>query len=60
MAFNLTLRSDERSLTAEEADADVQSILDLRWSGTAAPCCAEKTESALSPEAPGICGFFIA
>ncbi len=29
VAFNLTLRSDDRSLTAEEADADVQSILDL-------------------------------
>ena len=29
VAFNLTLRSDERSLTAEEADADVASILAL-------------------------------
>ena len=29
VAFSLTLRSDERSLTAEEADADVQHILDL-------------------------------
>lgn len=29
VAFNLTLRSDERNLTAEEADADVKSILDL-------------------------------
>ena len=29
VAFSLTLRSDERSLTAEEADADVKSILDL-------------------------------
>ncbi len=29
VAFNLELRSDERSLTAEEADADVKSILDL-------------------------------
>ena len=28
VAFSLTLRSDDRSLTAEEADADVQSILD--------------------------------
>ncbi|MBD9199039.1 MAG: phenylalanine--tRNA ligase subunit beta [Clostridiales bacterium] len=28
VAFNLTLRSDERSLTAEEADADVKSILE--------------------------------
>ena len=28
VAFNLVLRSDERSLTAEEADADVQHILD--------------------------------
>ena len=28
VAFNLTLRADDRSLTAEEADADVQSILD--------------------------------
>ena len=27
VAFNLTLRSDDRSLTAEEADADVKSIL---------------------------------
>ena len=29
VAFNLTLRSDDRSLTAEEADADVKSILEL-------------------------------
>ena len=29
VAFNLTLRSDDRNLTAEEADADVKSILDL-------------------------------
>ncbi len=29
VAFNLVLRSDDRSLTAEEADADVQSILGL-------------------------------
>ena len=29
VAFNLELRSDERSLTAEEADADVKSILEL-------------------------------
>ncbi len=29
VAFNLELRSDDRSLTAEEADADVQHILDL-------------------------------
>ena len=29
VAFNLTLRADDRSLTAEEADADVKSILDL-------------------------------
>ncbi len=28
VAFNLVLRSDERSLTAEEADTDVQHILD--------------------------------
>ena len=28
VAFSLTLRADERSLTAEEADADVQAILD--------------------------------
>ena len=28
VAFNLTLRSDERSLTAEDADADVRSILE--------------------------------
>ena len=28
VAFNLVLRSDERSLTAEEADADVKSILE--------------------------------
>ena len=28
VAFNLTLRSDDRSLTAEEADADVKSILE--------------------------------
>ena len=27
MAFSLTLRADDRSLTAEEADADVKSIL---------------------------------
>ena len=29
VAFNLQLRSDERNLTAEEADADVGSILNL-------------------------------
>ena len=29
VAFNLILRSDERSLTAEEADEDVKSILSL-------------------------------
>lgn len=29
VAFNLQLRSDDRNLTAEEADADVSSILDL-------------------------------
>ena len=29
VAFNLTLRSDERSLTAEEADEDVRSVLTL-------------------------------
>jgi phenylalanyl-tRNA synthetase beta chain len=29
VAFNLVLRSDDRNLTAEEADADVKSILDL-------------------------------
>ena len=29
VAFNLTLRADDRSLTAEEADADVASILEL-------------------------------
>ena len=29
VAFNLVLRADDRSLTAEEADADVKSILDL-------------------------------
>ena len=29
VAFNLTLRSDERSLTAAEADEDVKSILAL-------------------------------
>ena len=29
VAFNLTLRSDERNLTAEEADADVKNILEL-------------------------------
>ncbi|MCI8910288.1 MAG: phenylalanine--tRNA ligase subunit beta [Oscillibacter sp.] len=29
VAFSLELRSDDRSLTAEEADADVKSILDL-------------------------------
>ena len=29
VAFNLTLRSDERSLTAEEADEDVHSVLTL-------------------------------
>ena len=27
VAFRLTLRADDRSLTAEEADADVKSIL---------------------------------
>ena len=29
VAFNLTLRSDDRNLTAEEADADVKNILEL-------------------------------
>ena len=29
VAFNLTLRSDDRSLTAQEADEDVKRILDL-------------------------------
>jgi len=29
VAFNLTLRSDDRSLTAQEADEDVKSILEL-------------------------------
>ena len=29
VAFSLTLRSDERNLTAEEADEDVKSILEL-------------------------------
>ena len=29
MAFNLTLRADDRSLTAAEADEDVKSILAL-------------------------------
>ena len=29
VAFSLTLRSDDRNLTAEEADEDVQSILEL-------------------------------
>ena len=29
VAFNLQLRSDQRNLTAQEADEDVQSILDL-------------------------------
>lgn len=29
VAFNLTLRADDRSLTAEEADADVKSVLAL-------------------------------
>ena len=29
VAFNLTLRADDRSLTSEEADADVQNILNL-------------------------------
>ncbi len=29
VAFNLTLRADDRSLTSEEADADVKSVLDL-------------------------------
>ena len=28
VAFNLTLRADDRSLTGEEADADVKSILE--------------------------------
>ena len=29
VAFNLTLRADERSITSEEADEDVKSILEL-------------------------------
>ncbi|MBQ4581815.1 MAG: phenylalanine--tRNA ligase subunit beta, partial [Oscillospiraceae bacterium] len=29
VAFNLTLRNDERSITGEEADEDIRSILDL-------------------------------
>ncbi len=29
VAFNLTLRADDRSITSEEADSDVQSVLDL-------------------------------
>ena len=29
VAFNLTLRADDRNLTAQEADEDVKSILDL-------------------------------
>ena len=29
VAFNLTLRADDRSLTAQEADEDVKSILEL-------------------------------
>ena len=29
VAFNLTLRADDRSLTAAEADEDISSILDL-------------------------------
>ena len=29
VAFNLELRADDRSLTAEEADEDVKSILEL-------------------------------
>ena len=29
VAFNLTLRSDDRSLTAAEADEDVKSVLEL-------------------------------
>ena len=29
VAFNLTLRADDRSLTSEEADSDVKSILSL-------------------------------
>ena len=29
VAFNLTLRADDRSLTSEEADADVKNVLDL-------------------------------
>ena len=29
MAFNLVLRADDRSLTSEEADQDVASILSL-------------------------------
>lgn len=29
VAFNLTLRADDRNLTAEEADADIRSILEL-------------------------------
>ena len=29
VAFNLTLRADDRSITSEEADEDIRSILDL-------------------------------
>ena len=29
VAFNLILRADDRSLTAEEADADVKAILEV-------------------------------
>ena len=29
VAFNLTLRADDRSLTSEEADADVRNVLEL-------------------------------
>ena len=29
VAFNLTLRADDRSLTSEEADADVKAVLEL-------------------------------
>ena len=49
VAFNLTLRADDRSLTAEEADADVKSILDR--SGTGVWCDpAVRLSSLLAPQ----------
>ena len=37
VAFNLTLRADDRSLTSEEADADVKAVFGA--AGAGAGCC---------------------